>query len=425
MAHSRYLSSDEKLLIVNEFHEVSAKNKDMRVGNVKKIVAERSQRHVRTVERVLKQFNELKAQSGNNLVDFKAVTKKRPGRPCQLTDEVRKKIKEENAKSNNGLSQRALALKVNLTKSTLHNYHTRMGAKTKTQRAKPLLTARHKAARLRYVLALRDGRKSRFKSQFNVVHVDESWFFLTQEKKYVTTYPGDPLPEPERVQHKSHIKKILFITAVARPRPEDHFDGKIFLGRIQELYEAKKRSVNHQRGDLYLRDCNITAAIWYTYMVDILSEIKVKMAKFKGEEIIVQFDNAGPHTGEGNVRELNDLGSKRGWKVKFQVQPAQSPDFNINDLGFFSSLKSQVNLIKNEAKTADEFEQKIREAWRDYQPDTLERIWGVQYEVYRNTLKNRGDSDFLTPRLSRKNDDPNVDLHLDIGEYNEAKRSLA
>ncbi len=159
-------------------------------------------------------------------------------------------------------------------------------------------------------------------------------------------------------------------------------------------------------------------------MGEILNEIKQKMAKFKDDEIIVQFDNAGPHVGEENVENLNLLGQSEGWNIKFQVQPAQSPDLDINDLGFFNSLKSKVNVLKNDAKTADEFEQKVRQAWRDYQPHTLERIWGVQYEVYRNIIKNKGNSNFLTPRLLRKKDDPDVDLQFDIDEYNEAKRSL-
>ena len=59
-------------------------------------------------------------------------------------------------------------------------------------------------------------------------------------------------------------------------------------------------------------------------------------------EIRVQQDGATPHTGHDNPRKLNLAGKAGGWNIKLVTQPAQSPDLNINDLGFFSSLKSRV-----------------------------------------------------------------------------------
>ncbi|CAM9878762.1 unnamed protein product [Choristocarpus tenellus] len=33
---------------------------------------------------------------------------------------------------------------------------------------------------------------------------------------------------------------------------------------------------------------------------------------------------------------------EEGWNIKLVMQPVQSPDLNINDLGSFASLKSRV-----------------------------------------------------------------------------------
>ena len=74
----------------------------------------------------------------------------------------------------------------------------------------------------------------------------------------------------------------------------------------------------------------------------LLDSVKSKMPWLKGEDIVVQHDGATPHTGKGNEDKLKELGFKGQWKIKFVTQPAQSPDTNILDLGFFNSLKSRI-----------------------------------------------------------------------------------
>ena len=52
----------------------------------------------------------------------------------------------------------------------------------------------------------------------------------------------------------------------------------------------------------------------------------------------------------GNNAALTAAGLADGWNIKFTTQPAQSPDLNmILDLGFFSSLKSRVAAVKENA----------------------------------------------------------------------------
>ena len=60
------------------------------------------------------------------------------------------------------------------------------------------------------------------------------------------------------------------------------------------------------------------------------------------KELVVQQDGARSHTGKGNVEALNKAGNDQNWSIKLITQPAQSPDLNINDLGFFRSLKTRV-----------------------------------------------------------------------------------
>jgi len=424
MPKRKDIQSYEKLSIVHYFNELKCLNIEMSKGELKKTVANKYNCSIRTVERILKEFNDLKEKSPTESVDFHSNMKKRPGRPCKLTEPIKKKIRHENKEGNFSPSYRTLAVKVNLCKSTAYNYCKRMGCTTMTQRVKPKIDSAQMKERLRYVLNLRDGRSFRFKAQYNVVHVDESWFYLYQEKRVLRLFPEDKAPEPGRVQHKSHIQKIMFICAVARPRPEDNFDGKIYISRIQHLKSAKRNSINHNRGDVYLADCNITSELFFVYMKEIMQAVKIKMQRFRNEPIIIQFDGAGPHKGKGNLENLNRIGKLFGWNIQFIIQPPQSPDLNVNDLGFFRSLKMRVNNLKNNGQTTDLLSERVMEAWNSYDANTLERIWGVQYEVYREIMKNKGEINFSNPRLSRKIGDSNVNLEFDQQVFNEAKNSV-
>ena len=73
------------------------------------------------------------------------------------------------------------------------------------------------------------------------------------------------------------------------------------------------------------------------------------------------------------------------------TQPAQSPDFNVNGLGFFASLKSRVWGMN--ACSVEELES-IFEQYEAYDAATLERVWQSLFKVYDRTLRNMGDNDF-------------------------------
>ncbi|CAN0312642.1 unnamed protein product, partial [Scytosiphon promiscuus] len=51
-------------------------------------------------------------------------------------------------------------------------------------------------------------------------------------------------------------------------------------------------------------------------------------------------DGASPHTGKNNPEILNSAAMGRDWMVELVTQPAQSPDLNVKDLGFFALRQS-------------------------------------------------------------------------------------
>jgi hypothetical protein len=129
----------------------------------------------------------------------------------------------------------------------------------------------------------------------------------------------------------------------------------------------------------------------------VFASIKAKMPFLEGQHVIVQQDGARAHTGRGNVEKFNDLGQEGGWDIEVVTQSAQSPDLNINDLGFFRSMKTRVEALKAPRATLDTMMAGIEQAWDEYDHQTLERIWAHQLECYRRILMQDGGNFYQAP----------------------------
>ncbi|CAM9787782.1 unnamed protein product, partial [Sphacelaria rigidula] len=185
----------------------------------------------------------------------------------------------------------------------------------------------------------------------------------------------------------------MVIVANARPDPSHNFDGKIGIWRICVLKTAARSSKRRKRGEEYEFDCTIDAEWYKTWYIDeYLPAIKLKMPWLRSKRVIVQQDGASPHTGKNNPEIFNSAGMGRGWMVELVTQPAQSPDLNVNNFGFFASLKSRVWGMN--ASSIDELVETIFKQYEEYDGDTLERVWQSLLRVYNQTLREIGDNDF-------------------------------
>ena len=58
---------------------------------------------------------------------------------------------------------------------------------------------------------------TKYQDMHDWIHLDEKWFFLTQEKEQYLLLLDEKNPK-HCVKHKSHITKVMFLCAVARPQ---------------------------------------------------------------------------------------------------------------------------------------------------------------------------------------------------------------
>ncbi|CAN0505402.1 unnamed protein product, partial [Laminaria digitata] len=324
-------------------------------------------------------------------------SKERKGRPSLLTPTKVAALKKVNSQNRSftlrQVSDQMTDLGLEFGKETVRRWFNELGAAKKARRIKPSLSDAQKRRRVDFICDQVDETTGEYLDQGNVVHLDESWFYLMREKDKVRVFPGEKPPKSPRVQHKSHLPKIMVVTANARPDPSHNFDGKIGIWRICVIKTAQRSSKRRKRGEEYEFDCTIDAE-WYKdwYIDELLPAIKKKMPWQRSKRVVVQQDGASPHTGKGNPEILNSAGMGRGWLVELVTQPAQSPDFNVNDLGFFASLKSRVWGMN--ACSIDELVEDIFEQYEEYDGDTLERVWQSLFKVYNQTLLAMGDNDF-------------------------------
>lgn len=120
---------------------------------------------------------------------------------------------------------------------------------------KPYLKEATKVARLKFCLSMLDQHsllhEPKFVTMYNIVHIDEKWFYMTKKKENYYLLPAED--EPVRTcQSKNFIGKVMFLVAMARPRfdvaGDEVFSGKIGVLPFVSMQPAQRRSINREAG---------------------------------------------------------------------------------------------------------------------------------------------------------------------------------
>ncbi|KAE8795238.1 hypothetical protein D1007_29976 [Hordeum vulgare] len=153
---------------------------------------------------------------------------------------------------------RSLARCLGVPRSMLHDRFQLKELKHITNIVKPFLKPANKLASLKFCISMMDEHSvstpcPSFKSMNNMVHIDEKWYEMTRVKNTYYVLPGEPEPERTVLNTKS-IGKVMFLTAVAKPRYNDEgdmsFDGKIGTWAFVVDTKAQRSSQNKDRGTI-------------------------------------------------------------------------------------------------------------------------------------------------------------------------------
>ena len=88
-----------------------------------------------------------------------------------------------------------------------------------------------------------------------------------------------------------------------------------------------------------------------------------------------------------------------GWNVTFRFQPANSPDLNVLDLGFFRSI--QTLQYECESNSIDELIAAVEAAYVSVPNQTLDNVFVTLQSVMLEVMVYRGGNRFKIPHLKK------------------------
>ena len=194
---------------------------------------------------------------------------------------------------------------------------------------------------------------------------------------------------------------------------------------------TQRRSKHGPRGTVIQINKTVDGVFYHNLFVQdggIFDKIEGKMPWMRGEVVFIQQDGAKPHVGEGTVRDLQLAGCGDGWTMEIITQSSQSPDVNINDLGFFNALKSRVREIQAYTTDRVQMMEIVQNCFNDYPINNLDGIWGCLFNNYRSIMACDGGNQYLKAhnggRERRRITGTSVDLSDNLDDYRRCRRLL-
>ena len=145
-------------------------------------------------------------------------------------------------------TQRKLATSLGVSKTMVHHWIVDSTIRVHSNPLKPVLTEENKVAWLIMALDSHDPQDPmKLLDMMDHIHVDEKWFFLSQQKERYLLMPEEKNPK-WCIKSKLHITKVMFLCAVVHPRfnpsANSWWDGKLGIWPIGDWEPAKRASKN-------------------------------------------------------------------------------------------------------------------------------------------------------------------------------------
>ncbi|XP_038679429.1 uncharacterized protein LOC119980705 [Tripterygium wilfordii] len=274
------------------------------------------------------------------------------------------------------------------------------------------------------------GSKPSFINMFDRIHIDEKWFYMSKPSQKYYLHPEEI--EPFRTcKSKRFISKVMFLTAVARPRfhstANREFNGKIGIWPFVFKEPAKRSSKNRVAGTLESKPIlSVTKDIIRLCLIEkLLPSIKEKWPLGSSSNIFIQQDNARPHIYANDV-EFQQVVETYGLDIRLCCQPPNSHDLNVLDLGFFRAIES---LQHQEAPTiVDEFVLAVDKAFDMFPSEDLNNVFLTLQTCMVEILRNFGGNNYKNlhvnkQKLIRDGELP-ICIECDFQVLNEAKASM-
>ncbi|XP_074299525.1 uncharacterized protein LOC141630644 [Silene latifolia] len=267
-------------------------------------------------------------------------------------------------------SMKIFGAAIGVSAGTIFNWVKQRKIRSHTSALHPALTEENKFQRLYFALSKlsydRISCSLKFKEMSNIIHIDEKWFYITddQAKFYLLMEEDTPY---RACKSKSFITKVMFMAAVSRP-----------------IYDGNGNLVLMVTKDMLLNK--------------VIPAIKSKWPESMSKNIIMKQDNARPHIKNDDL-DFRMAATSNGFNISLTQQPANSPDLNVLDLGFFRSIQSLQE--KKRAQTVDKLVSNVLEAWDDEPAQCIDDVWLSLQECMLEIMDRKGQNDYKVPHLKK------------------------
>ncbi len=303
---------------------------------------------------------------------------------------------------NSRATYRSAAFSSGIPTTTLHRYVQSGVLKTASTSVKPRLSEEHKARRIVFCVdhlkqscvSNSDVPSFFFPAFEDIVHVDEKIFRVDKIRRKYLLAP-DELPPPRATQNKRFIGQLMFLAAVAKPRRVGNkwWDGKLGIWPFAVPVPAKRSSRNRLRGTPVLTGVSVTAA---TFRVMLDTKLRpALLAKWpKNQPVVrIQQDNAPAHPPAGHWFACGGL------TVEFVCQPAQSPDLNVLDLGYFNAIQALQQ--QRRSKTLEDLVLAVEESFVELKREALENVFYTWVACMEQVMLEAGGNQYKIPHLKK------------------------
>jgi hypothetical protein len=135
------------------------------------------------------------------------------------------------------------------------------------------------------------------------------------------------------------------------------------------------------------------------YIGHLLPDLREKWPpRHRGETIWIQQDNARTHIPVDDEQFAAAV-AQTGLDIRLMNQPANSPDMNCLDLGFFASLQSLTwNTI---SRNIDELIENVHNEFMAYDPNLLTRVFLTLQSCMVEVMKAEGGNKYSIPHMNK------------------------
>lgn len=428
------LTSDERRSIIKELlKEVKdgSSKFQLKRGAIKKM-AQRVGRDRTTISRL---WNRAKRSNDKNKAAAFNASPRKKGRCGPKVFYDREAVRQAilDVPTHQRRTIRSLSVATGISTTTLHRmkYEDDCVIYPHSNAIKPSLTEENKLTRFLYAVDFIDKKgHGVYSAGYDTIHVDEKWFFVSEKMLHMYLVPGEEPPE-RNCKHKSHIIKVMFLCAIAKPRyalnGDCCFDGKIGMWPFVKQEAAKRSSVNRPKGTMETKCVTVTKEVYRDYMINkVLPAIEERWPSKDelAEGIYIQQDGAKTHHKPNDPEWYIASHYTEGVIVDLHTQPANSPDTNLCDLSFFRALQSQ-QWNHGFANDVPGLIAQVLKAFEEFDPRKIEFGFLTHSCCLDEILQIYGGNDYKIPHIGKEKLLREGQLPIQIGVSEAAYESVS